>query len=486
MGEFFDIDLETDDDALPPKLGIKAKAPPIQAPQAPITLSEDQRVALDALVKKINTESEPAVLVGAAGTGKTTVMRAFLAAMGKRTVICACPTWKAALRFHEAAGREASSVHRVIYGPPLEEETDEGKVNLQFYLKKGSLKGQIPTGSLLVVDECSMIGTKVYNDIMRVVDENDARVLFVGDKEQLQPVNDTWGVNFGSPTGSLTRIHRQAEASTPLRFVTAIREGRIQGFTDWDETCQWAASPSTDYIEQFIRDCDLRDFAMNRALISYTNELRQGLNLMARRVYGLEEGLTVGEPLLSFSNTAGLVNGEQATVLSVAPVTRSLDDKLEFALNATYAGRSIYPLRVEVDTGFCRKRIFVFPTLLQAEHKQVAQLRTMVLEPLVAKLEAANLLDERGRPIPIFMALRRNVRPVLLDLLNAYFAIADVQYGYAMTAHKSQGSQWKQVMVFVDKSLRGAAHREGPDFMRRWLYTAASRCQTHVKVCSLQ
>ena len=60
----------------------------------------------------------------------------------------------------------------------------------------------------MVVDECSMIGTKVYEDIMRVVEENDARVLFVGDKCQLQPVNDTWGVNFSAPTGELTRIHR--------------------------------------------------------------------------------------------------------------------------------------------------------------------------------------------------------------------------------------------------------------------------------------
>lgn len=477
MGETYSI--FSDDDLDTPA----TSAPPI----SDLTLSLDQQTALDAIVAKIDTDFDPAVLVGAAGTGKTTVMRAFLSKIGnKRTVICACPTWKAALRFREASGREASSVHRIIYGPPLEEETDEGKINLQFYLKKGSLKGQIPANSLVVVDECSMIGTKVYEDIMRVVEENDARVLFVGDKCQLQPVNDTWGVNFSAPTGELTRIHRQAEASTPLRFVTAIREGRAQTFTEWDETCQWADSPGADYIEQFIQACDLSDFAMNRALIAYTNELRQGLNKMARGVYGLEEPLVVGEPLLSFSNTAGLVNGEQATVISTSRISRSLDDKVEFALNAVYSGRGIDILRVEVDTGFCKKRVFVFPALLQADHKQAVQARSLALDPLLAKLETANLLDDRGRPISIYMALRRNARPPMLDLLNAFFAIADVQYGYALTAHKAQGSQWKQVMVFVDKSLRGAAQREGQDFMRRWLYTAASRCQTHVKVCSLR
>lgn len=486
MGEFFDLDIESDDGF--PFLKLPPKTPPAAPPtEAPLTLSEDQRTALDAIVNKINTNAEPAVLVGAAGTGKTTVMRAFLSTIGnKRTIICACPTWKAALRFKEAAGRDASSVHRIIYGPPLEEETDEGKVNLQFYLKKGSLKGQIPAGALLVVDECSMIGTKVYADIMRVVDENDARVLFVGDKEQLQPVNDTWGVDFASPTGSLTRIHRQAEASTPLRFVTAIREGRTQTFTDWDETCQWVDTPGAAYIEEFVRACDLADFAMDRTLITYTNELRQGLNSLARGVYSLSAPLVVGEPLLSFSNTAGLVNGEQATVRAVAPITRSLDDKVEFCLNAVYSGRGIDLLRAEVDTGFCQKRVFVFPALLQAEHKQVAQMRTMVLEPLIAKLEAANLLDDRGRPLSVFTAMRRGAKPQMIDLLNAFFSIADVQYGYALTAHKAQGSQWKQVMVFVDKSLRGAAYREGQDFMRRWLYTAVSRCQTHVKVCSLR
>jgi hypothetical protein len=487
---FFDFDVDAEPDGSPGRPSpsrSQSPFPALSADAPPVALSEDQGHALAAITEKIKNSHEPAVLVGAAGTGKTTVMRAFLASMPSgQQVICACPTWKAALRFKDAAGREASSVHRVIYGPPLEEEIDGGKVNLQFFLRKGSLKGQIPWKSLLIVDECSMLGTKVYADIMRVVDENNARVLFVGDKCQLQPVNDTWGVDFYNPTASLTRVHRQAEASVPLRFVTAIREGQAQNFRDWDDTCQWVDGPSMEYIEQFVSACALPEFAVDRTMIAYTNELRQGLNRMARGVYGLEAPLVPGEPLLSFSNTAGLVNGEQATVLSAAPICRSEDDQVERALNAVYTGRNIDILRVEVDTGFCRKRLFVFPALLQVEHKQVTAARNTLLEPFLSKLESANLLDERGRPISVYTAMRRGARSISIDLLNAFFAIADVQYGYALTAHKAQGSQWKQVMVFVDRSLRGAAQREGQDFMRRWLYTAASRCQTHVKVCGLR
>jgi ATP-dependent exoDNAse (exonuclease V) alpha subunit len=63
--------------------------------------------------------------------------------------------------------------------------------------------------------------------------------------------------------------------------------------------------------------------------------------------------------------------------------------------------------------------------------------------------------------------------------------IADVDYGYACTAHKAQGSQWPNVLVLVENKLRYVIKKDGPagvDFGRRWLYTAGSRAQTSVQL----
>jgi len=126
-----------------------------------VILSEDQQNALDAIHNRLRV-SDQAVLVGAAGTGKTTVMKAFLASLPpSKSIFCCTPTWKAALRFTEVTGRDAMTIHRLIYGAPIEQDRPDGSISLHFSLR-GDPTRQIPPGSLVIVDESSMIGTKTY------------------------------------------------------------------------------------------------------------------------------------------------------------------------------------------------------------------------------------------------------------------------------------------------------------------------------------
>jgi len=444
------------------------------------TLSDDQESALSAVYGALETSDE-AVLVGAAGTGKTTVMRAFLASLGKRQVFCCTPTWKAAIRFQEVTGRDAMTIHRLIYGAPIEQDLPDGSVSLHFTLR-GNPAQQIPRGSLVIVDECSMIGTKTYSDLMRVIRATDSKVFFVGDREQLEPVNDQWGVNFNEPTAALTRIHRQAEGSSVLRFVTAVREGWVKEFVQYDESVRWIhpnkrqPEMANSVIENFFGDS--RGDRASRIAISYTNRLRQGLNRIARRVYGISgEVLVPGEILLSFSNAAGLVNGEQIIVKGV----RQTDDSpLWKSLRAVCepAGLDVWSVVVS-PPGRPEYRIFVFP---QAFGEDAPDHRTL-LKPITDALRPFGLADDRGRIL--YPQAGAKIPEKIAALSNAAQMIGQVEYGYACTAHKAQGSQWPHVLVAVEPALIGTIKREGQDFGRRWFYTACTRTQETLTVVSL-
>ena len=134
-------------------------------------LSEDQKKAVSGLLDAL-THRDEAVLVGPAGTGKTTTLRAFVerwqggahkAAKLRPEPACVCPTWKAALRFTEVTGWKATSIHGMIYGAPEERKDEKGRETLHFEgvdTEKAGVKKR-----LIVVDEASMVGTKVYKDL---------------------------------------------------------------------------------------------------------------------------------------------------------------------------------------------------------------------------------------------------------------------------------------------------------------------------------
>jgi len=209
-----------------------------------IQLSPDQTTAVASLLTRLQQARE-AVLVGPAGTGKTTTLEAFLIewsnaenrAKGMRAEpVCVCPTWKAALRFTQITGHHAQSIHSLIYGAPEEKHVPGGRKELVFtdLKESGDIRHQ-----LIVVDESSMVGEKLYRDLTDWAQKHKCLILFVGDREQLEPVNSVWGVDFDHPTAALTQVHRQQDGSNLLEFVTLIRESKAHEFTAYGTDVTW-------------------------------------------------------------------------------------------------------------------------------------------------------------------------------------------------------------------------------------------------------
>ncbi len=159
------------------------------------------------------------VVTGGPGTGKTTILRGVLAALDDvdSTVVLAAPTGRAARRLAEAAGLEAKTLHRLLAIDPSRPDAGRGKVAIE--------------ADLVVVDEASMVDAALMAQLVGALPPY-ARLLLVGDADQLPSVGP--GAVLADllacpevPRVRLDRVFRQAEASSIVRAAHAVLAGQL-------------------------------------------------------------------------------------------------------------------------------------------------------------------------------------------------------------------------------------------------------------------
>ncbi|MDL2058199.1 ATP-dependent RecD-like DNA helicase [Limosilactobacillus reuteri] len=197
------------------------------ADQSGITYDQVQKEAI-----KTALNSKVMLLTGGPGTGKTTIIKGIVASYAKIhdlsldvneykeksfPVLLAAPTGRAAKRMSEATDLPASTIHRLLGLNGREMPTDMNARDLE--------------GSLLIIDEMSMVDTLLFKTLIQAV-PTSMHVVLVGDKDQLPSVGP--GQVFHDlldftelPKVELTNIHRQAADSTIIPLAHAIKEGRL-------------------------------------------------------------------------------------------------------------------------------------------------------------------------------------------------------------------------------------------------------------------
>ena len=178
---------------------------------------------------KFALENQLVVITGGPGTGKTTSVRAILAlfdTLGLKTLLTA-PTGRAAKRMTELTGRDASTVHRLLEAKFAE---DGEKV---VFTKDES--DRLDCGAV-ILDECSMVDITLFDALLRALPP-DARLVMVGDADQLQSVGP--GNVFSAiirskvvPTVQLTEIFRQSGGSRIVRNAHMINRGEHPDFSE--------------------------------------------------------------------------------------------------------------------------------------------------------------------------------------------------------------------------------------------------------------
>lgn len=190
--------------------------------QNKITLAEHQKSAVYCAMEKGAT-----VITGGPGTGKTTIINTIIQIMYKldQKVMLAAPTGRAAKRMTEVCGVESKTIHRL-----LESTFSEADDNMRFYKNEEN-----PLDcDLLIIDEMSMVDILLMQALLKALKAH-TRLIMVGDSDQLPSVgagnvlHDI--INSGVvSTVSLTEIFRQAKESAIVVNAHKINHGEYPEF----------------------------------------------------------------------------------------------------------------------------------------------------------------------------------------------------------------------------------------------------------------
>jgi exodeoxyribonuclease-5 len=239
-------------------------------------------------------------------------------------------------------------------------------------------------------------------------------ILALGDPAQLPPVKGAGYFTSAEPDAMLTEIHRQAEGNPIIAMATAIREGRGLAFGDYGES---SVIPVKSINAGMALGADQILVGVNTTREKYNRRIRE----LLRRTNILPE---VGDKLICTKNDRphGLFNGGIYRVAKTFPpkVGRNADGEIRLIIESTDI-QDAAPMKV-----YARNECF------------------------------------RGT----------------LDVLpwQARKGLQEFAYGYAITTHKAQGSQWDDVLI-LDQSSTFGHHAD------RWLYTAITRAAHRVRIC---
>lgn len=420
-----------------------------------IELSPDQREVYDTVKSwsEVDAQCFDGSLLrmgGLAGTGKTTLVShfaretkllvAYVAYTGRAASLLArkfkaagvvstsrtqLPEGQAlrgrALDVCYAAGSKESrlpfvgTIHRLLYRPLIDSKTEE----LRGWEKRVKPDRKY---DLIVVDEASMVGDDILADLQAL----GIPIWAVGDHGQLPPVMSR-GSLMQNPDVRLEKIHRQAEGNPVIALAHHIRNGGLfREFQSLDSRVTFAQKGEVARVlEETLRGSP----GLSCAVICWTNRMRVRLNGMARAALGFKGPPRKGELVVALRNYPPVMNGMRGLLKKDAE-----------------KGQRPWHLFLDVD----------FPEEALSE-SLMACAPQFNREKTYASVEE---LQERG-----------------IDVESMGGAGRLYDFGYALTAHKMQGSSAEHVVFYLDRP-------EDPnnEDYRRLVYTGITRSSDRLTI----
>lgn len=402
-----------------------------------ITLFPQQQQAADLIQEWFQHSDEPIFrLFGYAGTGKTTTIRFIIEQLQIRdSTLFGAYTGKAAMVMRKH-GLPALTLHSMIYIPVkpdaakcralqkiLLETTDpDMKLRIRKELKEAGqvhfvrreLEDSIlANASLLVLDECSMVNDEMLNDLLSF----GVPILSLGDPGQLPPIDGEGALTREAPNFLLTEIHRQALDNPIIDFATRARNGIF--------IPKIVLGGSRNTAQSMLS---------NETVLSYDqilcgkNDTRKKINQRVRGLKGLVDIYpVVGDKLICLKNDAenGLFNGMMCEVMERGEL---------------------------LDTSI------VLKIFRETDNRDES-------DPITVRALRAHFESYQDKDA--------------MDNIK-WWERADTNefdYGYAITVHKSQGSQWDNVLLWDDGFFVWDRKER-----KRWLYTGITRAVENITI----
>lgn len=437
------------------------------------SLNADQTEAFMALHKFIASKDRDAMfcLKGYAGTGKTYTITKFietlLAAHPKWRIAMTAPTNKAVQVLRENASIQHDNVdYKTIHSLLGLKEVIQDSGDIEFERDLNEPQPVIKTRyKVLVIDEVSMLQDKLFFDIRRYV--NDVKIILMGDPAQIPPVGKLDCEPFLNPEDhgiisyQLTKIMRQGEGSAIVETAHNIRENLENTGHTWNPGRDLQAY-NTPLDREKVRELFHTQFVGATDLgrtrtIAWTNKKVKEYNSFIRTLfYGPEraaadryipgEILVMNKPYyarIGDEDEFLLQTNQEVKVISIDWGMWPLDGETDY---------KVYVARVEfVDRKGNTVQGEIMMIHADAEHKFVARCQEL-------------------RQIAIHSAYGER-KPAWRQYYGVLRSVANVNYAYAITAHKAQGSTYEVAIVDV----KNMSQNDNIVERNRILYTAITR-----------
>jgi ATP-dependent exoDNAse (exonuclease V) alpha subunit len=320
-------------------------------------------------------------------------------------------------------------------------------------------------------------GRELLTDLMEYVFEGEnTKLLFIGDDAQLPPVQsdespalnlDFLSANFDVhiTTFQLTDVVRQAIDSgilynaTLLRNILHTKPYKLPLFSlsDFDDIKRIGSQELEDELNRLYDHYDAEDIAVitrsNKRAYIFNNEIRN-------RIFCRENRLTTGDFLMAVKNNyywidelsevGFIANGD---LMEVTAITKT-QELYGFTFMNIRARLCDYPNYPDVD----------FKIILESLESESASMTNEQIKQLYQEIakDYEHIPNKRTR----FLKIKN----------NPYLNAVQVKFSYSLTCHKTQGGQWKVVLIDLGYFTEEKLDKE----FIRWLYTAVTRATEKV------
>ena len=376
-----------------------------------IQLTKKQQEGIEIAKKRYQMKEAYTCIAGYAGTGKSTLVKFLISELGieNRYIAYACFTGKAALVLQQK-GQDAVTLHKLLY---------------KSYKKKDGTFAHIPKEELdfpyklIVIDEVSMCPKHIWEQALK----HDVHIIALGDPFQLPPIGEDNGI-LANPHIFLDEVMRQALESDIIKLSMDIRAGKPLQLMNGNDVKvidkSQVVSGMYTWADQIICGKNATRRMVNnqmRTLLGYGAEPQDGDKIICLKNYW-DTSNECGDPLIN-GMIGTLVNPKIGTDQGVLGRPMKADFLPEFADE------------------------------------------TAPFDFAMRDLDMDYKLMTQGNP-----TFARDAKPIFRNGKKLPFPM-EFDYGYCITCHKSQGSQFNKVLLF-EEVLNRETHA-------RWLYTAITR-----------
>ncbi len=432
--------------------------------KAPFKPNAQQIDALNEMDRFMKSNETSMTLSGYAGTGKTSLME-MIAKKGQkqnRPVMFCATTNKAAAVLNDRvskAGFKASTLNKVF---GINVEVDSSKAYNARNLVNVLKDVDIMPGTTIIIDEASMINEENYKILNDIAKEHRLKIIYVGDEAQLAPVNeDKISKVFRNGEGKVIRLTQveRTDDNAILKEATAIRNGeplsKVSSFNSKGEGVAYISPQHQEAINEVI-DKYVKGLKQNPnyfRILAYTNKAVTAYNNQVRELLGYDSPIPhVGEPMTGYANwgyewrtkSYRFINSESYKVTQVGRPT-TVQTRLD---NGTPIVMQAVPITLEDSLG----NIDTFNFMDIKNNVQNRQ-SAMILANEKKRLwnearraygrEAKAAVYAKINAIDSFLFVNDNIEDNSHNLLQA----KTIDFGYALTIHKSQGSTFTHVLM---------------------------------------